>query len=230
MFERFSGEQTPGTSRGCGATRDVTGALRAGRLFVACGVLVLLARTPAAVGQPAQLRSFAIPSLAGRDNFDVYCSGCHGVDGRGNGPLAARMSPRPSDLTLLARAHGGVFPGERIMALLRSGEPGGHRAGQRSTDMPNWWPIFTGLDPSDVRTAHRIANLIEYIESLQAPSSVPGDPSTRPRRPQCATCHGDDARGGRPLAQVTDAGPDRVAAEESTSVGNIPRRIQRRPG
>lgn len=31
--------------------------------------------------------------------FMVSCSGCHGVEGRGNGPQVAQSEPKPSDLS-----------------------------------------------------------------------------------------------------------------------------------
>lgn len=175
------------------------------RLLAASGVVALLAGTLAAAGQPRQLpRLFAIPSLTGRDNFDFYCSGCHGMDARGDGPLAAGMSPHPPNLTLLARANGGAFPRDRITSSIRHGASQGHP----TADMPNWWSVFTGLDPSDARAIHRIDNVVEYIESLQVPSSGPDDPGARLFRAHCATCHGEDARGGGPLAQVRHPMPD----------------------
>ena len=40
-----------------------------------------------------------LPSLArGREVYQANCSSCHGAAGRGDGPVAAALSPRPSDL------------------------------------------------------------------------------------------------------------------------------------
>ncbi len=36
---------------------------------------------------------------AGADIFRVRCVMCHGQQGRGNGPMAASMNPRPMDFT-----------------------------------------------------------------------------------------------------------------------------------
>lgn len=38
-------------------------------------------------------------SPAGADIFRVRCVMCHGAQGRGNGPMAASMNPRPMDFT-----------------------------------------------------------------------------------------------------------------------------------
>jgi hypothetical protein len=36
-----------------------------------------------------------------------------------------------------------------------------------SKDMPVWGPIFRALDPNDTATKVRIANIVDYIESMQ---------------------------------------------------------------
>jgi hypothetical protein len=145
----------------------------------ACSLCVMVTLVAAILGasqtQPRP-ESLAIPSLAGRDNFDFYCANCHGADARGNGPLAVRMMPPPPDLTLVARRNGGAFPRERIAAYVRGSHP---EPVHGTTDMPDWWQIFIGLDPADVRTAHRIVNIVEYVESLRSrqralPTRVPG--------------------------------------------------------
>ena len=40
---------------------------------------------------------FITPSLYGRDNFDFFCAPCHGLEGRGDGPIAAALKTPPSD-------------------------------------------------------------------------------------------------------------------------------------
>jgi hypothetical protein len=37
-----------------------------------------------------------------------------------------------------------------------------------SKDMPVWGPIFRALDPNDTASKVRIANILNYIESIQA--------------------------------------------------------------
>lgn len=39
------------------------------------------------------------PPGAGRDLFRTRCAACHGAEGRGNGPAAVAMNPRPTDFT-----------------------------------------------------------------------------------------------------------------------------------
>jgi hypothetical protein len=137
----------------------VTATLVALPAAVAIGARAQEARSP----QPA----FVIDSLAGRDNFDHYCAPCHDRDGRGAGPVAPSLKTPPADLTTLARRNGGVFPRERVAALMRGpAQKGAHG----STEMPVWGPIFRELDASDLRARLRIDGVISYVEKLQRPA------------------------------------------------------------
>jgi len=50
------------------------------------------------------------PSIAaGRADFARYCAECHGPEGRGDGPMAERLHPRPANLRVIARRSGGEF-------------------------------------------------------------------------------------------------------------------------
>ena len=43
----------------------------------------------------------------GITEYELACMPCHGVDGRGDGPLAKTLKARPSDLTQISKASGG---------------------------------------------------------------------------------------------------------------------------
>ena len=47
-----------------------------------------------------------------------HCVSCHGVDGKGDGPVAARLSTPPADLTKIAARRDGVWPAFEIMTIL----------------------------------------------------------------------------------------------------------------
>jgi mono/diheme cytochrome c family protein len=108
-----------------------------------------------------------IESMYGRDLFDFYCAPCHGRDGRGGGPVSAALKNRPPDLTGIAKRSGGVFPKARVEAFVTHGGTDVVPA-HGTADMPVWGPTFRSLDPSDARVKVRIANLVSYLESIQA--------------------------------------------------------------
>jgi hypothetical protein len=48
--------------------------------------------------------------LIGSDEYRTSCLSCHGVGGRGDGPLAEFLTVKPTDLTALAKNNGGQYP------------------------------------------------------------------------------------------------------------------------
>jgi hypothetical protein len=111
-------------------------------------------------------------SLVGADSYDLYCSSCHGVDGRGHGPVAPALTTPPADLTLIGCRHGGTFPTEQVREYIN----GERRVTAHGTpDMPVWGATLHGLDPSEGRVRVRIDNLATYIGSLQV-KRTPGQP------------------------------------------------------
>jgi mono/diheme cytochrome c family protein len=154
----------------------------------------------------AQTPPILIESLAGRDSFQQYCAPCHGVSGRGDGPVAAALRARPADLTTLSRQSGGAFPGDRVRDFVTGN--GRALAAHGTTEMPIWGQMFRAFE-SDARVRERIVNLVTYIESLQAPSTGLDDTGNRLFRTYCASCHGTSGRGDGPMAlQLRRMPPD----------------------
>ena len=146
-------------------------------------------------GQPAP--RILIDSLAGRDSFELYCASCHGSGGRGDGPVAAALRTAPPDLTTLSQRGGGTFPRARVQDFITGA--GRTLSAHGTTEMPVWGPMFRAFE-SDARVRERVQNLVTHIESLQQPSSGPGDPGAQAFRTYCASCHGAAGRGDGPVA------------------------------
>jgi len=109
--------------------------------------------------------SLLSPSMYGVDNFHAYCSPCHGRDAKGDGPVASALKRTPTDLTRLATKNHGVFPRAQVRAYITNGSPDIPEHG--SSVMPVWGPTFRALDSSDQSVALRIANVVEYLASIQ---------------------------------------------------------------
>ena len=72
-----------------------------------------IAMTGVAVGLTLSLASspaYAEMGTIGSDEYRISCISCHGVGGRGNGPLAKFLNTKPTDLTTLAKNNGGQYP------------------------------------------------------------------------------------------------------------------------
>jgi mono/diheme cytochrome c family protein len=139
------------------------------RLILAAVALGAVAVASAAAGQRSstdKVPSLLIPSLSGRDIFTFYCSPCHGRDGRGNGPVAPALKTAPPDLTRLTIRNSGTFPRGRVENFVANGSPDVPAHGSR--EMPVWGPTFLALEPSDTLVKIRIANVVDYVESIQA--------------------------------------------------------------
>ncbi len=112
----------------------------------------------------------------GKNEYLESCASCHGVTGRGDGPIARTLARPPSDLTKLSETNKGVFPFARVYDVI-DGRDGVAIDGTR--DMPVWGEVYRRdlnsrlprgsmhkvLTEAIVR--ERILGLIEYISTLQ---------------------------------------------------------------
>jgi mono/diheme cytochrome c family protein len=146
--------------------RPFQAALGAGMLALA---LLGLAVLPATAAE--EVVSEEAKAVRGKAGFRVYCSNCHGEDGKGEGKLAPLLTVQPADLTrLIEEADEGEFPADRVReAIDGRKEVRGH--GRR--EMPVWGDAFQPtegdpLDPERVQTAEkRIDELVAYLRTLQ---------------------------------------------------------------
>ena len=81
----------------------------------------------------------------GQQEYLNSCAVCHGVEGRGDGPMADVLRKRPANLTTLTRRNGGEFPYWRVYATI-DGRGLVPEHGER--DMPVWGNQFL---PDDVK-------------------------------------------------------------------------------
>lgn len=132
---------------------------------VALGIAGLVGAAPGQQSTREKPFSLLSPSLYGVDNFHAYCSPCHGRDGKGDGPVAPALKRQPSDLTTLARRNHGAFPRAGVRDFITNGSRDVPEHG--SSAMPVWGPTFRALDSSDNSVAIRIANVVEYLASIQ---------------------------------------------------------------
>jgi mono/diheme cytochrome c family protein len=102
---------------------------------------------------------------SGKDLYRAHCASCHGVNGKGDGPVADSMRMRPTDLTLLSQNNGGKFPEFRLRKMLGGVDDLPAHGGKQ---MPVWGPLLTGASPNNARNSVVVRNLIAYLQSIQA--------------------------------------------------------------
>jgi len=106
----------------------------------------------------------------GAADYAQFCASCHGASGKGDGPAAAGMRPRPADLTLLARGNGDRFPRLRVMNRID-----GYTMGMSDSPMPQFGQelrdgptvLFDAGDGVSTPTPARLVALTGYLEQLQ---------------------------------------------------------------
>jgi len=138
------------------------------RKFAFVAALVCLpsfAFAQAAASKPPVVKKGSAPvtnASSGEQQFSSYCAPCHGRSGKGDGPAATALTPKPADLTQLTRKTGkGAFPAkdfeDKLNGMMMSPAHG-------SADMPVWGPIFRQMGNESLR----FYNLRKYVETLQA--------------------------------------------------------------
>jgi cytochrome c oxidase cbb3-type subunit 2 len=90
----------------------------------------------------------------GKVPYDRWCAGCHGVEGRGDGPGAATMLPRPRDFTtgkyeIRSTPSGALPTDDDLRGVILDGMPG--------TAMPGW---------RDHLSDREVADLIDYLQTF----------------------------------------------------------------
>ena len=105
-----------------------------------------------------------IYSVKGPDLFRAHCAACHGLDAKGDGPMAAGLKTKPANLTVLAKNNGGKFPSARVSRTIMGDDI---LASHGSREMPIWGPIFHQIEDDQDFGEVRLQNLLNYLESIQ---------------------------------------------------------------
>jgi mono/diheme cytochrome c family protein len=103
----------------------------------------------------------------------VACAGCHGEDGKGNGPLAEFMNIETPDLTRISERMEGRFPIGNTLLLIDGRETLRAHGGE----MPVWGDRFAmaaalaepnaSSEDVELEALGRILALVYYLESIQ---------------------------------------------------------------
>jgi len=136
----------------------------------------------------------------GKAVYDAHCIECHGTGGKGDGPSAAYLIPRPRDFStgkykIRSTETGSVPTDDDLMQSVRQGLYG--------TAMPSFFRVLATTEIRDV---------VAYVKTMSPQFATPpktvapggGTPSSpesidRGRQAydklQCGKCHGSDGRG-----------------------------------
>ena len=162
----------------------------------------VLRAQPGPAPAPPSGAAMSAPSAShGKAVYDAHCVECHGRSGRGDGPAAPFLNPRPRDFTtgkykIRTTETGSVPTDDDLMQAVARGLQG--------SAMPAWGTILSDTDRRDA---------VEYIKTLSsrfasdpplvvavgaAPANTPESVARGKQvyeKLRCASCHGDDGRG-----------------------------------
>lgn len=99
----------------------------------------------------------------GKKLYETNCASCHGIDGRGIGPVAVALKTKPTDLTQIAKKNQGKFDEIHVLAFI-DGEKTVSAHGTR--EMPVWGTRFRRLK-GQTESSLNVFSLMKYIESIQ---------------------------------------------------------------
>jgi mono/diheme cytochrome c family protein len=167
-----------------------------------CASGILIGCTTQPPTGPVQPDVELIRSLEGPDLFRQYCSPCHGLDAKGMGMMAPALRAKVPDLTVLAKNNRGQFPADHVRGVLNGTVS---LVSHGSQEMPIWGPVFHQVENDTDWGNVRMANILKYLESIQAGP----DPTGAQLYGQfCAACHGNDLKGTGPTPEPYKAPPD----------------------
>jgi mono/diheme cytochrome c family protein len=139
----------------------------AGQVYGLATIFLLTAGTAALAQEDLGTQSI------GKMEFQKNCASCHGMGGKGDGPLVEFLKQTPSDLTLISKKHGGVYPQDKVYEWIR--DPKRVRA-HGTKEMPIWGdrysmeiiekygPDYYGPGSS---VQQRILELVFYLGTIQ---------------------------------------------------------------
>jgi mono/diheme cytochrome c family protein len=110
----------------------------------------------------------------GKVEYESNCAACHGITGKGDGPMKPLLTKSPPDITMIEKNNHGVFPFQKTYELID-----GRRTvpAHGTREMPVWgqdylarsgYREFPYAYDADVYVRSRILALIDYMERIQA--------------------------------------------------------------
>ena len=153
----------------------------------------------AAVLEPRPAAAQSADAALGKAVYEKRCAGCHGAEGKGDGPAAELLVPRPRDFTAgkykIRTVAGPLATDQDLLRMVTDGMPG--------TSMPPWRAL-----PERERTAvvAHLKTLAEgykgaKLEPVPVPKEVSSSEASIRRGKkmfdafECVKCHGQAGRG-----------------------------------
>lgn len=155
--------------------------------------------------------AWAQESVPGQATYEKWCAGCHGVEGRGDGPGAISMLPQPRDFTtglyqIRSTPSGELPTDDDILRMIDEGMPG--------SSMPGWKDYLSADERRDLVAYLKSFSRFFEDEEAPPPVDVSGAPGVSEEgiaegrelyeQIECWKCHGMQGRGNGPSAPTLE--------------------------
>ncbi|MCA3572317.1 MAG: cytochrome c [Aestuariivirga sp.] len=109
----------------------------------------------------------------GKEEYRMHCAACHGLDGRGDGPIGQILKTPAPNLAMITERNGGKFPVQKIYDII---EGSSVIAAHGTRDMPLWGDRYREAPQpvtpdqaimSDDQAQQRILSLVYYLGTMQ---------------------------------------------------------------
>lgn len=132
----------------------------------------------------------------GRALYNNYCFVCHGMEGKGNGPLAKQLPKKPANLSDNSRMK--TRSDKQLLSIIQGRSDHGIIVDKA---MPRW----------DMALAEpQVKALVAYVRVLHTPNvTVPGNPDNGKQvyERYCIACHGVNGKGNGVMSKVLSIKP-----------------------
>lgn len=164
------------------------------------GTALLLSAVPSAV---------LAKSFEGRKLYTTYCLVCHGEDGRGKGPLAAKLKKAPASLVDSARME--KYTDQDLFRVIESG-----KAHDKIMEgMPQWGSVLPG--PS----VQAVVAYLRFMHRSKHPLIADPEAGRAVYANYCASCHGVDGKGNGVMTKILPIKPaDHTNPEKMDTLSN----------
>jgi mono/diheme cytochrome c family protein len=196
-----------------------------GRCITWVGAILTLA-----LGAPATSGAqTAPPPSRGQQLYVKWCAGCHGVEGRGDGPAAERMMPKPRDFTQalyqIRTTPSGALPTDAdILHVIDNGMPG--------TAMPGWGKKLSSAERRELLPVLKSFSRFFETEPVPEPYRIGRPPGVSAEglaegrriyeEIECWKCHGEAGRGdGTSSPTLRDDADDPIRAADLSESWNF---------
>lgn len=108
--------------------------------------------------------------VGGKLLYQDNCAACHGLDGKGGGPVTEFLKIPPANLTTISARNNGVFPAVQLMEII-DGQREVKVHGTR--DMPVWGTRLGetaaggGTESGKLKAKGDIQAIVNYLKTIQ---------------------------------------------------------------